>query len=48
MKYLINVIAFAAFMAFVAIVMVEWASGCGQTWFDAQGNEHVGQCWILQ
>ena len=47
MTKLINFLAFIAFMAFMSIVMVEWASGCGQTWVDAQGMEHMGQCWII-
>jgi hypothetical protein len=50
MKNAINFIfflAFMAFMAFMAIVMVEWVSGCGQTYIDAQGVEHIAQCWII-
>jgi hypothetical protein len=48
MTKLINFLAFITFMAFMSIVMVEWASGCGQTWVDAQGVEHMGQCWIIK
>lgn len=47
MKHAINFIFFLAFMAFMAVVMVEWASGCGQTYIDAQGVEHMAQCWIV-
>lgn len=48
MSKLINLILFILFMAFMSIVMVEWALGCGETWVDAQGAEHIGQCWILK
>jgi hypothetical protein len=47
MQKLLNFLAFLAFMAFMSIVMVEWVSGCGQTWVDSKGVEHIGQCWIL-
>jgi hypothetical protein len=48
MSKLINLLFFVLFMAFMSIVMVEWASGCGETWTDAQGKEHIGQCWIIK
>ena len=48
MSKIFNLIAFAAFFAFLLIVMVEWVSGCGQTWIDAQGVEHIGQCWLIK
>ena len=48
MSKIINALFFVLFMAFMSIVMVEWVSGCGQTWTDAAGNEHVGQCWIIR
>ena len=47
MSKILTFFVYMAFMAFMSIVMVEWASGCGQTWVDAQGMEHIGQCWII-
>jgi hypothetical protein len=47
MGKIINAFFFVLFMAFITIVMVEWASGCGQTWTDSAGKEHMGQCWII-
>jgi hypothetical protein len=48
MSKLINLLFFVLFMAFMSVVMVEWASGCGETWTDAKGQEHIGQCWIIK
>ena len=47
MTKILTFFAYMAFVAFMAIAMVEWASGCGETWTDSQGNEHIGQCWII-
>jgi hypothetical protein len=47
MKNSINALFFVLFMAFMAVVMVEWVSGCGQTYIDAQGVEHMAQCWMI-
>ena len=44
---IISALFFVLFITFMSVVMVEWASGCGQTWTDAAGNEHIGQCWII-
>ena len=48
MSKILTFFAYMAFVAFMAIVMVEWASGCGETYTDAAGQEHVGQCWIVK
>jgi hypothetical protein len=48
MSKIINALFFVLFMAFMSIVMVEWVSGCGQTWTDSAGNQHMGQCWIIR
>ena len=48
MSKLLNALAFAAFLAFMSVVMVEWASGCGETWTDSTGQQHVGECWIIR
>lgn len=48
MSKLINLFFFVLFIAFISVVMIEWASGCGETYTDAAGQEHVGQCWIIK
>ena len=47
MAKITNALFFVLFIVFITIVMVEWASGCGQTWTDSAGKEHMGQCWII-
>lgn len=48
MKNIITFTAFLCFMAFMVVVMVEWASGCGETYTDAKGQQHQYQCWIVK
>jgi hypothetical protein len=48
MKLIMEFIIAALFSALLALLIVEWAIGCGQTYTDAQGVEHVGQCWVLK
>jgi hypothetical protein len=31
-----------------ALLLIEWAAGCGETWVDANGVEHVGECVFLE
>ena len=48
MSKIINALFFVLFITFMSVVMFEWVSGCGQTWIDAQGVEHIGQCWLIK
>lgn len=48
MKPAISFAVFVFFMALLVVTMVEWASGCGETWVDSKGAEHVGECWIVR
>jgi hypothetical protein len=34
-------------LGLIALVLVEWAVGCGETYTDAQGVEHIGECVVL-
>lgn len=36
-----------SFIAFVALMVAEWAAGCGESYVDAKGKTHVGQCIFL-
>ncbi len=42
-----EILAIALFSAVFSVVLIEWAVGCGETWTDAQGVEHTGQCVFL-
>ncbi len=48
MKLIMEVIIIGLLTALMALLIVEWAIGCGQTYIDAQGVEHIGQCWVLK
>ena len=47
MTKILTFFVYMAFVAFMAIVMAEWASGCGESYVDAAGNTHQHQCWIV-
>jgi hypothetical protein len=47
MKILLEVAAVALFSALLAVILVEWAAGCGETYVDAQGETHQHDCVIL-
>ena len=36
-----------SFIAFVALMVAEWAAGCGESYVDAKGKTHVGECIFL-
>ncbi len=37
------------FLSVVAsVVMIEWMSGCGETYVTAQGVRHVGECVFIK
>lgn len=46
-QHVINILAVIAFTGLLAVVLVEWAVGCGETYTDAQGTVHVNECVFL-
>jgi hypothetical protein len=48
MKLIMEIIIIGLLTALMALLLVEWAIGCGQPYIDAQGVEHIGQCWVLK
>jgi hypothetical protein len=34
----------AVFVVFFAYLLVEWASGCGESYVDSKGKTHVNEC----
>jgi len=48
MKIIMEIIIIGLLTALMALLLVEWAIGCGQPYTDAQGVEHIGQCWVLK
>jgi hypothetical protein len=43
-QHVINVLAVLAFTALMAVVLVEWAAGCGESYTDASGAVHQYEC----
>jgi hypothetical protein len=33
-----------AIAAFFLFMLIEWASGCGETYTDSKGKVHIGEC----
>ena len=42
--WLIQAIIGAVFLAFFVYLLLEWASGCGEHYVDANGVTHVQEC----
>lgn len=36
-----------AFIAFMVLMVAEWAAGCGESYVDAKGKTHLNQCIFL-
>jgi len=36
----------ALILAFMLFMVLEWASGCGETYVDSKGVTHIGECVI--
>jgi len=41
---IIGVITMAFVAAFIAVLLLEWLAGCGETYVDASGKRHANQC----
>jgi len=48
MKILLEIIGAALFSALTAVVLIEWAVGCGETYTDAQGTVHSHECVFIK
>ena len=47
MRMLFDLLITAAITALMALIVVEWMAGCGETYIDANGNEHQHECVFL-
>ena len=43
-----NVIVTALMAVGIAIVLMEWVAGCGETYTDAKGVTHVHECIFIR
>lgn len=46
--YIVNAVLVLLMAALGAVLIIEWMVGCGETYIDAQGVEHIGQCVFLK
>jgi len=44
MKFLAEVVFCAVFAAVFAVLLIEWAAGCGESYVDAYGVRHQYEC----
>lgn len=37
-----------AFLAFMVVMVAEWAAGCGETYVDSKGKTHQNECIFIK
>jgi hypothetical protein len=46
-RLILDAVVLCIMLGLIALVLVEWAVGCGETYTDAQGVEHQNECVVL-
>lgn len=46
-KWGMTAIATILFTALLAVVVIEWMAGCGETYIDSKGVRHANECVFL-
>jgi hypothetical protein len=47
LSFIGTTIAMVAFAGFLAVIIIEWMAGCGETYVDANGQRHQHECVFL-
>lgn len=47
LSFIGSLIAMVAIGAFLAVIIIEWMAGCGETYVDANGKRHQYECVFL-
>jgi len=47
MRLIFDLLITAVMTALIALIFVEWAAGCGETYIDSNGDEHQHECVFL-
>ena len=42
--YLLAIVLWVVMLGFIAIVVIEWMAGCGESYVDANGVRHQYEC----
>ena len=43
-NFLLQSIAMLTFIVLMAVLLIEWFAGCGETYIDANGVRHAYEC----
>jgi len=46
-EVILTMLGTLAFSAFLAVMLLEWMAGCGETYIDANGNRHAHECMFI-
>ena len=46
-RTIVELAIMAACTLLFAVILVEWAAGCGETYTDARGETHAYQCVLI-
>jgi hypothetical protein len=44
LRWLFTAVVMVLFCTFMAVVVIEWMAGCGESYTDANGNVHLNEC----
>lgn len=47
LRWIASVVLFLVVALTGAVLILEWMSGCGETYIDAKGNRHHGECIVI-
>ncbi|MDV7391947.1 hypothetical protein RZS08_11355, partial [Arthrospira platensis SPKY1] len=42
--YLLAAVLWVVMLGFIAVVVIEWMAGCGESYVDANGVRHINEC----
>ena len=43
-EVILTMLGTAAFTAIIFVILVEWLSGCGESWVQPDGSKVAGEC----
>lgn len=46
-KWVVSVATATGFAVLMAVFLLEWMAGCGETYIDAKGVRHVNECLFI-
>lgn len=43
-RWVLTAVGMVLFCTFMAVVLIEWMAGCGESYIDANGRTHLNEC----